>query len=117
MKLAYYFAKRYFFSRKSIHAINIISGISMIGVLVSSASLIAILSFYNGLENLLLSMFSSVASEIRIEPARGKVFDPEAHEQLMQWADAPQIASFEPVLQEKSCYNMGIGNLLHNSRG
>lgn len=101
MKLAYYFAKRYFFSQKSIHAINIISGISMLGVLVSSASLIAILSFYNGLENLLLSMFSSVASEIRIEPARGKVFDPESHEQLMRWADDPQIASFEPVLQEK----------------
>ncbi|HLW50422.1 MAG TPA: FtsX-like permease family protein [Sphingobacteriaceae bacterium] len=117
MKLAYYFAKRYFFSRKSIHAINIISGISMIGVLVSSASLIAILSFYNGLENLLLSMFSSVASEIRIEPARGKVFDPEAHEQLMQWADAPQIASFEPVLQEKVLLQYGDRQFIAQLKG
>lgn len=101
MKLALYFAKRYFFSKKSIHAIQIISGISVVGVLVSSAALITILSFYNGLEKLILSMYSSVAPELLLEPTRGKLFDPEEYENLWQWADHPQVASFQPVLEEK----------------
>lgn len=117
MKLAYYFAKRYFFSKKSINAIHIISGISMVGVLVSSASLIAILSFYNGLENLLLSMFSSVASEIRIEPAKGKVFQPESYEALVKWSQDDRIASFEPVLQEKVLLQYGDNQFIAQLKG
>src|SRR5690606_41240945 len=43
-------------------------------VLVSSASLIIILSFYNGLEKLIFSMYSAFTPELRIEPAKGKGF-------------------------------------------
>lgn len=101
MKLAFYFAKRYFFSKKTINAINLIAGISVIGVLVSSASLIAILSFYNGLEKLILSMYSSIASEIRIEPAEGKIFDPSQHEGFLILDQHPAVGSYQPVLEEK----------------
>lgn len=117
MKLAYYFAKRYFFSKKSIHAINVISGISMVGVLVSSASLIAILSFYNGLEKLILSMYSSVAPEIVIEPARGKLFDPADYDALSSWADHPDIRSFHPVLEEKVLVQNGEHRFIARLRG
>lgn len=75
MKLPLFFAKRYLFSKKSVNAINIISAISVIGVLVSSAALVIVLSFYNGMENLILSLYSTFAPELRIEPAEGKVFD------------------------------------------
>ena len=117
MRLAYYFAKRYFFSKKSIHAINIISGISVIGVLVSSASLIAILSFYNGLEKLILSMYSSVASELLIEPVRGKIFDPEQYPQLQKWAEHPSIASFHPYLEEKVLVQNGENRFIARVKG
>ncbi len=117
MKLAFYFAKRYFFSKKSINAINIISAISMVGVMVSSASLIAILSFYNGLENLLLSMFSSVASEIRVEPARGKVFKLADYPSLQKWSEDPKIASFEPVLQENVLLQYGENQVIAQLKG
>lgn len=116
MKLAFYFAKRYFFSKKSVHAINIISAISVVGVLVSSASLIAILSFYNGLENLILSMFSSVASEIRIEPVRGKVFDPE-DPRIVNLASHPAIATLEPVLEEKVLLQVGDNQFIGRLKG
>jgi len=75
MRLSLFFAKRYLFSKKSVNAINVISAISVVGVLVSSAALVIVLSFYNGMENLILSLYSTFAPELRIEPAKGKVFD------------------------------------------
>ena len=75
MKLALFFAKRYLFSKKSVNAINLISTISMVGVMVSSAALVSILSFYNGLEKIILTQFSEVVSDFRLEPTKGKTFD------------------------------------------
>lgn len=74
MNLPLLFAKRYLFSKKSVNAINIISSISVIGVMVSSAALIILLSSFNGMEELILSMYGKFAPEIKIEPHRGKLF-------------------------------------------
>ncbi|MGZ4001417.1 MAG: ABC transporter permease, partial [Mucilaginibacter sp.] len=40
MNTSIYIARRYLFSRKKMHAINIISGISMLGVFIGSAALV-----------------------------------------------------------------------------
>lgn len=100
MKLSLFFAKRYLFSKKSVNAINIISGISVVGVLVSSAALVIVLSFYNGMENLILSLYSTFSPELRIEPAEGKVFDPKnpIFENLRQ---SKYIRSYSEVLEDK----------------
>jgi len=100
MRLAFLFAKRYLFSKKSVNAINIISGISVLGVLVSSLALVVVLSFYNGLERFILSMYSTFAPELRIEPAEGKFFSArgEAFEQLRKH---PKIADYSEILEEK----------------
>lgn len=100
MKLSLFFAKRYLFSKKSVNAINIISGISVVGVLVSSAALVIVLSFYNGMENLILSLYSTFAPELRIEPAEGKVFDSKnpIFENLRQ---SKYVRSYSEVLEDK----------------
>lgn len=100
MKLSLFFAKRYLFSKKSVNAINIISAISVIGVLVSSAALVIVLSFYNGMENLILSLYSTFAPELRIEPAQGKVFDanPQVFGDLRKSDD---IQSYSEILEDK----------------
>src|SRR5690606_22197929 len=100
MKLSLFFAKRYLFSKKSVNAINIISAISVIGVLVSSAALVIVLSFYNGMENLILSLYSTFAPELRIEPAQGKVFDASqpVFEDLRKNSD---IQSYSEILEDK----------------
>ncbi|MEH6304760.1 FtsX-like permease family protein [Olivibacter sp. CPCC 100613] len=100
MNTAIFIAKRYLFSKKSVNAINVISAISMIGVLVASGALIVILSVYNGLEGLVLSMYSSFSSELRIEPASGKVFK-EDTVIFRQLKEDPRILSYNHVLQEK----------------
>jgi lipoprotein-releasing system permease protein len=95
-----YIAKRYLFSRKKMHAINIISGISMLGVFIGSAAFIIILSGFNGLEEVILSMYSNFTPEIKIEPRLGKTFDPNTA-YFNQLHHDPKVFSYVEVLQEK----------------
>lgn len=76
MNTALYIARRYLFAKKSTHAINIISGISALGVFVGSAALIIILSVFNGLEQTVLKMVNTLTPQIVIEPDSGKTFNP-----------------------------------------
>lgn len=100
MKLSLFFAKRYLFSKKSVNAINIISTISVVGVLVSSAALVIVLSFYNGMENLILSLYSTFAPELRIEPAKGKVFDANLPK-FLDLREDEAVRSYSEILEDK----------------
>ncbi|WP_069659510.1 ABC transporter permease [Arcticibacter eurypsychrophilus] len=106
MNTPYFIAKRYLFSKKSIHAINFISGISMLGVFVGSAALIIILSVFNGFENVVLSMYNTFTPEIKIEPAQGKSFDPRKAVFTTLKKD-PRIINYTEVLQEKALLRYG----------
>jgi lipoprotein-releasing system permease protein len=96
-----YIAKRYLFSRKKMHAINIISGISMAGVLIGSAAFIIILSGFNGLEQTILSLYSNFSPEIRIEPKLGKTFNPNTP-YFNALRHDPKVFSITETLQEKA---------------
>ena len=48
MNFPFYIARRYLFSKKSTHAINVISGISVVGVAVATMALVVTLSVFNG---------------------------------------------------------------------
>lgn len=65
---------RYLFSPKKHHAINVISIISMIGIMVSSAALIIVLSVFNGMEGLVRTSFNSFNPDYQILPKEGKAF-------------------------------------------
>lgn len=67
-------AWRYFFSRKQKTVINIISWISLVGIAVSTAALIVVLSVYNGIGNLTQSLFNSFDPQLLVQPAKGKTF-------------------------------------------
>jgi lipoprotein-releasing system permease protein len=98
---SYYIAKRYLFSKKSVNAINFISGISMLGVFVGSAALIIILSVFNGFENIVLSMYNTFSPELRIEPALGKTFDP-FDSRFVNLKNDKRILNYTEVLEEKA---------------
>lgn len=101
MNTPFYIAKRYLFAKKSTNAINLISGISMVGVMVGSAALIIILSVFNGFETVVLNMFNTITPQISIIPAQGKTFDPNTtyFNQLKKNKD---VYSFTEVLQENA---------------
>ncbi len=75
MKLPIYIAKRYIFSKKSHNLINILSGISVAGVTIGTMALIIVLSVFNGLENLISSMYNSFNPDLKIEAQVGKTFN------------------------------------------
>ena len=101
MNTSVYIAKRYLFSRKKMNAINIISGISMLGVFIGSAALVIILSVFNGFEHVILGLYSNFTPELKIEPRLGKTFDPTAPYFVQIHKDA-HVFSYTEVLQEKA---------------
>ncbi len=74
MKLSLHIALRYLFAKKSQNIINVISMISVSGVLVGSLALIVVLSVFNGLHGLIGSLYGSFDPDLKIVPANGKVF-------------------------------------------
>ena len=74
MNLPFYIAKRYLKSKKSHNIINIISGISIAGISIGTMALIIILSVFNGIEDVVISLFNTFNPDLVIEPAKGKTF-------------------------------------------
>jgi len=77
MKFAQRVARRYLFAKKSTNAINVISGISVFGISVGTATLIIVLSVFNGFEELLMGMFNAFNPDIKVIPTEGKTFSPD----------------------------------------
>ncbi|MCF6366385.1 MAG: ABC transporter permease [Bacteroidales bacterium] len=75
MNFPFFIAKRYLFSKKNRNAINIISGISVLVVAVSTAALIIVLSSINGFGKLIDEQISTFAPDLLLLPAKGKVFN------------------------------------------
>lgn len=72
MNFPFYIARRYLFSKKSTHVINIISGISVVGVAVATMALVVTLSVFNGFHDLVASLLTSFDPQIEIVPTKGK---------------------------------------------
>jgi lipoprotein-releasing system permease protein len=98
------------------HAINVISGISMLGVFVGSAALFIILSAFNGLEKVILSLYSNFTPELRIEPRLGKTFDPNTPYFTSLHKDA-RVFSYTEVLQEKALMRYGDNQFIGTIEG
>ena len=72
MNFPFYIARRYLFSRKSTHVINIISAISVTGVTVATMALVVTLSVFNGFHDLVASLFTAFDPQLKVAPAKGK---------------------------------------------
>ena len=68
-------ARRYLLAKKSTNAINLITGIAVLGIAVGSAALILVLSVFNGFEDLIASMYSNFNPDVKVIPAEGKTFE------------------------------------------
>ena len=94
MKLSLKIALRYLFAKKSTNAINIISGISVLGLALGAAALVLVLSVFNGFEKLITGMMSNFNPDIKIIPAKGKTFtsDTLIMNQLRQVSSIEQLS-------------------------
>jgi lipoprotein-releasing system permease protein len=71
--LNFLFAWRYFRSKKSTNAINIIAWVTVTAMAVGTAAIVVVLSIFNGFEGLVKTLYSSFYPDIRITPAQQKV--------------------------------------------
>lgn len=101
MKFPFFIAKRYLFSKKSHHAINIISAISVGGVAIATMAMVCTLSVFNGFQQLVASFFTEIDPQLKVMPYNGKTFDL-GDSSLLRIKDLEEIAVYTPVLEEQA---------------
>lgn len=110
------FAWRYFKAKKSTNAINIISWICIVAMVVGTAALILVLSVFNGFESLVKSLYASFYTDLKIFPASGKTLTLTA-EQLQKLRKVPGIKSFSLVIEEKAIIQNGDNQAIVHLKG
>ena len=74
MNVSLQIARRYLFGKKSTNAINLITGISVVGIAIGTTALLLILSVFNGFEALTKSQLDHYNPDLKIEATQGKFF-------------------------------------------
>ena len=98
MNFPFFIARRYIFSKKSHNAINIISGISVVGVAIATMALVWTLSVFNGFHDLVASLFTAFDPQLRITLAEGNTI--EANDsRLKKLQQLPCVAVYTPVME------------------
>lgn len=98
MSYELFIARRYLFAKKSHHAINIISGISVIGVAVATMAMVVTLSVFNGFQDLVADLFTAFDPELRVMPSNGQTVS--LRDSALLWLKQNEgIEVFTPVLE------------------
>ena len=100
------FAWRYFKAKKTTNAINVISWISIVAIVIGTASLILVLSVFNGFEGLVKSLYSSFYPDLKISPASGKEMVLTL-EQLQKLRSVKGVRNISMVVEEKALLKNG----------
>ncbi|MBF6641355.1 ABC transporter permease [Flavobacterium sp. J49] len=100
MNFPLYIAKRYLFSKSKNNAINIITGIASVGIIVGAMALFVVLSVFSGLRVFSLSFSNDFDPDLKVNPISGKSFviSPDQESQLK---NTEGVASFSKVLEER----------------
>ncbi|HEX6224557.1 MAG TPA: ABC transporter permease [Chryseolinea sp.] len=99
MNLPLFIAKRYLVSKRKKNFINIISIISVVSVTIITASIIIVLSIFNGLGDLIHSLNNSFDPEIKIVAAKGKSF-PVSQSLIKKIEDVPGVDVVTEVIED-----------------
>lgn len=103
MNFPLYIAKRYLFSKSSNNAINIITFIATLGVIVSTIALFVVLSVFSGLKNFSLSFIRTADPDLKITYVDGKSFF--YNDSIEKALVNDKIASYTKVIEERVFLN------------
>ncbi|NNE30104.1 MAG: FtsX-like permease family protein [Saprospiraceae bacterium] len=107
-------ARRYLFAKKSTNAINVITGISVLGIAIGTTTLVLVLSVFNGFEDLLTGMFNSFNPDIKVTASVGKTFSPDSA-QMAKIKGVPGVLAISKSLEEVAFFefegNQDVGIL------
>lgn len=98
MNYRLFIARRYLFSRKSHHAINIISGISVAGVAIATMAMVCTLSVFNGFRDLVAGLFTAFDPQLRVTLTEGTSVSQD-DEVLQRLRRHPDVKVYTPVME------------------
>ena len=98
MSYELFIARRYLFAKKSHHAINIISGISVLGVAVATMAMVVTLSVFNGFQDLVADLFTAFDPELLVTPKDGQVVNAK-DTALLRLEKSSFVEAYTPVLE------------------
>ena len=100
-----YIARRYLLSKSSNNAINIITIIATLGVIVSTIALFIVLSVFSGLKDFSLSFIRTADPDLKITSVQGKSFL--FTEDLEKTLVKDKIAAYTKVIEERVFLSYG----------
>jgi lipoprotein-releasing system permease protein len=109
-------AKRYFLSKKKRNIITIISNISMVGVAVGTMALIVVLSVFNGLEDLVRSLYGKSDPNLAITAVQGKSFEM-TPALLAKVQNTPGVALLTEVIEDNALLQYHDRQMVVKMRG
>ena len=116
MNVSLYIAKRYLLSKSTNNAINFITIIAAIGVIIGSASLFIVLSGFAGLKDFSLQFSTLVDPDLKAVSVQGKSFTV-TPEQWNQIEAVDEIISYSKIIEERTVLNFDGKNLIVNLKG
>jgi len=116
MNVSFYIAKRYLFSKSSNNAINFITIIAAVGVIIGSASLFIVLSGFAGLKDFSLEFSTIVDPDLKVLAAKGKSFEL-TQEDIKHINGLEDVSSFSKIIEERVILNFEGKNIIANLKG
>lgn len=99
MNVSTFIAKRYFTTSKKRNFIQVLSWISVFGVAIGTTALIVVLSVFNGLGDVLRSVYQTYDAGLKIVPVEGKSFSL-SDDQFNQIQKTDGVQSFSRVIED-----------------
>jgi lipoprotein-releasing system permease protein len=116
MNYELFMARRYLFSKKKTHAINIISFISVIGVAVATMALVIVLSVFNGFHDMVASFFTNFDPQLKVVPVEGKT-KPADDPILTKIRQLPQVDVATETLEDQALAVYGNSQAMVKIKG
>ena len=116
MNFPLYIAKRYLRSKSSNNAINFITIIAIVGVILGAASLFIVLSGFAGLKEFTLQFSSIVDPDLKAEAAQGKSFILSEND-VSKLNKLGDIAVYSKIVEERVVIASGDKNTIATIKG
>jgi lipoprotein-releasing system permease protein len=90
LRTVFFIATRLLISRQKKTAVSVISWIAVLGMLVSAAAMVILLSAFNGIEGMIEGLYTEFDQEIIVRPKESKKIHPDSLKQLVSFSQQLQ---------------------------
>jgi len=87
LRTVFFIATRLLISRQKKTAVSVISWIAVLGMLVSAAAMVILLSAFNGIEGMIEGLYTEFDQEIIVRPRESKKINPDSLKQLISFSE------------------------------